>query len=162
MGRNARVSGAAAAALTLALLAPAAFAQAPEPLSLGGDTTWERAAARGAPARAGYAISEGALPSPAQARATLTRRLRTTRGSQAHRDIRYVLRLAARHGRAGQPQGRRATVDRILQVNAWWFAGHGAPSERIVVGDPDGIRSTVARRPCGCPALPWRAARRST
>ena len=73
----------------------------------------------------------------------LARRLHATRpGSQAHKDIRYVLRLAARHGKAGQPQGRRAAVARVLQVNAWWFAAHGAPSDRIVVADPDGIIST--------------------
>jgi hypothetical protein len=135
-------SGAALAALALALLAPGAAAQSPEPLALDAAGPVERAAAR-LPARAGYRIADGRLPSPARARAILTRRLAATRPrSQAHRDIRYVLRLAARHMKAGQPSGRRATVGRILQVNAWWFAGHGAPSDRIVVADPDGIIST--------------------
>ncbi len=145
MGRFARTSGAVTAALALAVLAPApaAAANGPEPLAIDADAPPERVAARRIPTRAGYAIAEGALPTPASARAVLARRLHATRpGSQAHRDIRYVLRLAARHGKAAQPQGRRATVARVLQVNAWWFAAHGAPSDRIVVADPDGIIST--------------------
>ncbi|MDX6554919.1 MAG: heparosan-N-sulfate-glucuronate 5-epimerase [Miltoncostaeaceae bacterium] len=141
--RCARISGAAGAALALALLAPgAAAARAPEPLALDAGVSAERAAVR-VPSRAGYAIAEGALPAPVAARAILARRLKETRpASQAHEDIRYVLRLADRHLGPGEPAGRRATIGRILQVNAWWFSGHGAPSDRIVVGDPDGIIST--------------------
>jgi hypothetical protein len=134
--------GAALAALALAALAPSAVAQTVEPLALDAGAPVERVAAR-IPARAGYRIAEGRLPSPSRARAILVRRLKETRPrSQAHRDIRYVLRLAERHMRPSDPAGRKVTIGRILQVNAWWFAGHGAPSDRIVVGDPDGIIST--------------------
>jgi deazaflavin-dependent oxidoreductase (nitroreductase family) len=95
-------------------------------------------------ARSAYVIDPGALPADVPAaRAALRRALAAApTASRTHADIAYVLRLARRHLRAGQPDGRRRTVARALRVNAWWYAGHRAPGGRIVALDPGGIVST--------------------
>ena len=37
------------------------------------------------------------------------------------------------------PDGRRATAARALRANAWWFAGRGSPSGRVLLRDADGV-----------------------
>ena len=96
-------------------------------------------------ARAGYRVSEGALPADAnQARAMLKRALaRAPAGSQAKADISWVLKLDHRHLlRRGQPLGRRSTVARTLRLNAWWYSRNTAPNSRIIVRDHTGVLST--------------------
>ena len=98
-----------------------------------------------AAARPGYAIPPASFPEDArEARATLRAALADApSGSRTRADIEYVLRLDRAHLlRRGQPAGRRSTVARTLRVNAWWYAGHGAPGARIIVRDPEGVLST--------------------
>ena len=135
---------AAVAALAMAATAPAALAQGPVDAKAAVDEPPAAASARVTLARPAYRISPRALPkTAAEARAVLERRLRSAgRGSVRRTDIRYVLRLADRYLRRGQPPGRLRTVERTLQVNAWWFGRRGSPAQRVVVRDPDGILST--------------------
>ena len=58
------------------------------------------------------------------------------RGSLTRADIDYVLRLGRSQLRAGQPDGRRRTVARTLRVNAWWYAYHAAPADRVIAARP--------------------------
>jgi hypothetical protein len=124
--RPARLLAAAAAAAAL-LVAAATATAAPRPA---------------------YRIPAGHLPATAaKARAILDRALdRAPAGSQTADDIRFALRLGTLHLTSRDPIGRRRTVLRTLQVNAWWFARHRAPGERVVIRDPDGILSTYWER----------------
>ena len=91
-----------------------------------------------AAARTGYVIGPRALPPDVPtARAELRRALdRAPAGSLTRADIDYVLRLGRSQLRAGQPDGRRRTVARTLRVNAWWYAYHAAPADRVIARDP--------------------------
>lgn len=102
------------------------------------------AATAGAAPRAAYRIPAGHLPKTAVAARTILDRAldRAPAGSQTAADIRFALRLGTLHLTSRDPVGRRRTVLRTLQVNAWWYARHAAPAERVVVRDPDGIIST--------------------
>ena len=51
-------------------------------------------------------------------------------------------RLYLGPGAPQEPEGRRRTVARTLRANAWWFAGRGSPTERILLRDEDGILLT--------------------
>ena len=96
-------------------------------------------------ARAGYRVSEAALPRDAdQARAMLKRAFAAApAGTQAKADIAWVLKLdRTQLLRRGQPRGRRSTVARALRVNAWWYSRNLAPKSRIIVRDPTGVLST--------------------
>lgn len=76
-------------------------------------------------------------PSPARARQVLAQRRATATGRVAE-DLAWVQRLDEAYG-ADPRAGRRATVERALQANAWWFATRGAPLQRVILRDPDGI-----------------------
>jgi hypothetical protein len=65
-------------------------------------------------------------------------------GSQERADVEYVLEFARRHG-ASAAAGRRATVERALRTNAWWYAGRAAPRRRTLLVDQDGIIYTYRR-----------------
>ncbi len=96
-------------------------------------------------ARAGYKVPEAALPPDAdRARAMLQRSWTAApAGSQARKDISWLLRLDRKHLlRRGQPLGRRSTVARTLRVNAWWYSRNTAPNSRIIVRDHTGVLST--------------------
>jgi hypothetical protein len=96
-------------------------------------------------ARAGYRVSESALPRDAdRARAMLQRAWDAAApGSQARKDIKWVLKLDSLHLlRRGGPLGRRSTVARTLRLNAWWYSRNTAPNSRIIVRDHSGILST--------------------
>ena len=97
-----------------------------------------------AAARSAYVIGPHALPPDVPtARAELRRALdRAPAGSLTRADIDYVLRLGRSQLRAGQPDGRRRTVARTLRVNAWWYAYHAAPADRVIARDPGGVLST--------------------
>ncbi|WP_217913731.1 nitroreductase/quinone reductase family protein [Miltoncostaea marina] len=101
-----------------------------------------------AAARPSFAIPAGGLPEDAAtARATLREASREAPpGSRTRADIGYVLRLADRHLGPREPEGRRATVLRTLQVNAWYYARRGAPGSRAIIRDPDGVLSTYWER----------------
>lgn len=53
-------------------------------------------------------------------------------------DIAYVLDLGQRFASA-RLAGRKATVDRTVRLNAWWYARRRAPARPALVRDPDGI-----------------------
>ena len=53
-------------------------------------------------------------------------------------DLRYVLALGTKFAGA-RFAGRKATVDRTLRVNAWWYARRRAPAGRVLVRDPQGL-----------------------
>lgn len=96
-------------------------------------------------ARAGYKLSEAALPANSdRARVMLQRAFDAApKGSQAKRDIAWVLKLDREHLlRRGGPTGRRSTVARTLRVNAWWYSRNTAPNSRIIVRDHTGVLST--------------------
>ena len=96
-------------------------------------------------ARAGYKVPEAALPADAdRARAMLQQSWDAAPpGSQARKDIKWLLRLDSLHLlRRGGPQGRRTTVARTMRLNAWWYSRNTAPNSRIIVRDHDGILST--------------------
>ncbi len=44
-----------------------------------------------------------------------------------------------------EPAGRRATIARTLQADAWWFARRPSPDERVLLRDPDGVILTYRR-----------------
>ena len=94
--------------------------------------------------RPSFTIPAGALPADAAtARAQLQlARASAAAGSRTRTDIEYVLQLGRRHLGLRQPEGRRATVLRTLQVNAWFYARRGAPGSRAIIRDGDGILST--------------------
>jgi hypothetical protein len=96
-------------------------------------------------ARAGYRVPESALPRDAdRARVMLQQAWDDApAGSQARKDIKWLLKLDAQHLlRRGGPKGRRTTVARTLRINAWWYARNLAPNSRIIVRDHAGILST--------------------
>jgi deazaflavin-dependent oxidoreductase (nitroreductase family) len=96
-------------------------------------------------ARAGHRVPESALPPDAdRARVMLQRAWDAAPpGSQARKDIKWVLKLDRLHLlRRGGPLGRRSTVARTMRLNAWWYSRNTAPNSRIIVRDHDGILST--------------------
>ena len=89
------------------------------------------------------AIPKGTMPTATAGRAILRQRLAaSTPGSKQRADLAWVLRLDRRFGGSGQPAGRRATVNRAVRINAWWFARYPSPSQRVVLRDPDGVLAT--------------------
>jgi hypothetical protein len=65
-------------------------------------------------------------------------------GSEDAADIERLLELERRLGRSG-PGGRKATIQRALSANAWFYLRYGAPSRRTLIVDPDGIILTYRR-----------------
>jgi hypothetical protein len=53
-------------------------------------------------------------------------------------DIAYVVDLGKRFAEARLP-GRRATVERTVRVNAWWYGRRRAPAKAVLLRDSDGI-----------------------
>ena len=96
-------------------------------------------------ARAGYRVSEAALPNNADVARKMLKRAfaHAPPASQTRSDISWLLKLDRRHLlRRGQPAGRRTTVARTLRINAWWYSRNLAPGSRIIVRDPWGVLST--------------------
>lgn len=129
--------------------APATTVQAvPAPTPSTGATTGRATPTTAAPFRpraASTRLAEFVVPAaglPADA-ATAARSLKTvaaagTASPDTMTDIGYVLRLQERFGASPLP-GRRATVARIVRLNAWWFARRASPRGRVLVRDPDGL-----------------------
>lgn len=94
--------------------------------------------------RPGYVIPPGQLPIDlGEARASLEQaKAWAPPGTLTRSDVDYVLRLAAKYLRPGQPAGRRETVARTLRVNAWWYRLRAGALERSIIRDPDGVLST--------------------
>lgn len=92
----------------------------------------------------GGSIPRIQLMSARQSRAVLSRvRSRASRGSCVWRDADFVLRLANRYLRRGQPRARRLTVLRTLRVNAWWYSrSRPQPGRGTTIREPDGVLST--------------------
>ncbi|MCB0882498.1 MAG: hypothetical protein KDC33_09840, partial [Thermoleophilia bacterium] len=82
-------------------------------------------------------IPAGEWPEAAAARSALAARAAAADGRVAA-DLAWLRRLDDAYG--GSPDAaRRATVERALRANAWWFASRGAPRQRVILRDPDGV-----------------------
>ena len=108
-----------------------------------------RAAAPAAPP-AGVAIPATAAPTghePAR-RALVAALAAAPPGSAEEADIRRQLELWSAYLGPGAPEappGRRATTARALRANAWWFAARGAPADRVLLRDAEGVILTYRR-----------------
>ena len=76
-------------------------------------------------------------PDVATARAALRARADAASGRPAD-DLRWLAELDRRYGGDADP-GRRATVERALRANGWWYTTRGAPLQRVILRDPDGV-----------------------
>jgi hypothetical protein len=98
---------------------------------------------------AGVAIPADAAPTGHEpARRALVAALAAAPGSAEGADIRRQLELWSAYLGPGAPEappGRRATIARALRANAWWFAARGAPAERVLLRDADGVILTYRR-----------------
>ena len=59
--------------------------------------------------------------------------------SQARTDIRWLLKAERLTRGRRVPAGRRFTIERVIQVNAWWFRSRGAPRQRVILHGSDGV-----------------------
>ena len=85
-----------------------------------------------------FLIPDGELPADSvAATAALTAAQKNATGT-TRADLTYVQSLGTKFSGA-RFAGRKATVDRILRVNAWWYARRKAPSGRVLVRDPQGL-----------------------
>jgi D-glucuronyl C5-epimerase C-terminus len=85
-----------------------------------------------------FLVPDGELPADAvAATAALTAAQKTATGT-TRADLVYVQALGTKFAGA-RFAGRRATIDRILRLNAWWYARRTAPAGRVLVRDPQGL-----------------------
>lgn len=110
-----------------------------QPTADDGAPTPFRPAAATAPL-AQFLVPAGELAGdPGAALASLTAAVaRAPVAGSTRADITFVADLGRRFAGARLP-GRRATVERTVRVNAWWYARRRAPSRPVLLRDPDGI-----------------------
>lgn len=91
-------------------------------------------------------VDAGQLPSPAAALDIVNRlRDRAAPDSRERADLTWLLNLVELSRAPGGPSGRRATADRALRMNAWWYSRRRAPDDRVIARDPDGVLLTYRR-----------------
>ena len=91
-------------------------------------------------------VDEGLLPSEADAWPQLVRlRDRAARGSRERADMNWLLTFGRLAAVSDSPSGRRVTAARAIRFNAWWYAGHRSPTDRVIARDPDGVILTYKR-----------------
>ncbi len=98
----------------------------------------------------GVAIPAAEAPADGEVarRALATALASAAPGSAEGADIRRGLALWKAYlapGSPPAPAGRRATIARTLQADAWWFARRPSPDERVLLRDPDGLILTYRR-----------------
>ncbi len=94
------------------------------------------------------AIGIAAEALPAEGRAwtmLITARRAAPAGSQERTDLDWLMDFGRVAASPDAPGGRRMTARRALRINAWWYAGRSAPTERVIARDPDGILLTYKR-----------------
>lgn len=91
-------------------------------------------------------VGSAQLPST-QAALGIATRLRDAAapGSRERTDLTWVLNLVKLSRVPGGPSGRKATADRALRMNAFWYSGHRSPNDRVIARDPDGVLLTYRR-----------------
>lgn len=91
-------------------------------------------------------IAADALPAEGRAWSMLaSARRAAAAGSQERADLEWLVSFARSAMAPSRPAGRRATAQRALRVNAWWFARRPSPAERVIARDPDGVILTYKK-----------------
>lgn len=65
--------------------------------------------------------------------------------SRERTDLNWLIAFARLAAVSDSPTGRRATAARALRFNAFWYAGHRSPTDRVIARDPDGVLLTYRR-----------------
>ena len=91
-------------------------------------------------------VDSGLLPSDADAWPQLiSLRDRAAQGSRERADLNWIISFGRLATVSDSPSGRRVTAARAIRFNAWWYAGHTSPNDRVIARDPDGVILTYRR-----------------
>jgi hypothetical protein len=72
-------------------------------------------------------------------------RNRAAPASRERADLNWLIAFARLASVNDSPSGRRVTAARALRFNAFWYAGHRSPNDRVIARDPDGVLLTYRR-----------------
>ncbi|MFN8108809.1 MAG: D-glucuronyl C5-epimerase family protein [Thermoleophilia bacterium] len=60
-------------------------------------------------------------------------------GTQTAKDLTWLVRADQIVHSRPTPLGRKKTIERVVRVNAWWYATHDSPSAHVILYGDDGI-----------------------